>query len=32
MIRLTELRLPLEHPPEALTAAVLQRLGLAPAR
>ena len=31
MIRLTELRLPLEHPPEALTAAVLQRLGLAPA-
>jgi uncharacterized FAD-dependent dehydrogenase len=28
MIRLTELRLPLEHPPEALTAAVLQRLGL----
>ncbi|GAB1392100.1 NAD(P)/FAD-dependent oxidoreductase [Rhodocyclaceae bacterium] len=31
MIRLTELRLPLEHPPEALTAAVLQRLGLQPA-
>jgi uncharacterized FAD-dependent dehydrogenase len=30
MIRLTELRLPLEHPPEALTAAVLQRLGLQP--
>ncbi len=28
MIRLTELRLPLEHPPEALAAAVLQRLGL----
>ena len=31
MIRLTELRLPLEHPPEALRAAVLQRLGLQPA-
>jgi uncharacterized protein len=31
MIRLTELRLPLEHPPEALTAAVLQRLRLDPA-
>jgi len=31
MIRLTELRLPLEHAPEALTAAVLQRLGLKPA-
>ena len=31
MIRLTELRLPLEHPPEALTAAVLQRLKLQPA-
>lgn len=31
MIRLTELRLPLEHTPEALTAAVLQRLKLAPA-
>jgi len=28
MIRLTELRLPLEHMPEELTAAVLQRLGL----
>jgi uncharacterized FAD-dependent dehydrogenase len=28
MIRLTELRLPLEHTPEELTAAVLQRLGL----
>ncbi|MDP1956600.1 MAG: NAD(P)/FAD-dependent oxidoreductase [Rhodocyclaceae bacterium] len=31
MIRLTELRLPLEHTPEQLTAAVLQRLKLAPA-
>jgi uncharacterized FAD-dependent dehydrogenase len=31
MIRLTELRLPLEHSPEQLTAAVLQRLKLAPA-
>ncbi|MHB1428012.1 MAG: NAD(P)/FAD-dependent oxidoreductase [Rhodocyclaceae bacterium] len=30
MIRLTELRLPLEHAPEALTAAVLQRLKLRP--
>ncbi len=28
MIRLTELRLPLEHTPDALTAAVLQRLAL----
>ena len=31
MLRLTEVRLPLEHPPEALTTAVLQRLKLAPA-
>jgi uncharacterized FAD-dependent dehydrogenase len=31
MIRLTELRLPLEHTPEELTAAVLRRLGLEPA-
>ena len=31
MIRLTELRLPLEHTPEQLTTAVLQRLGLVPA-
>ena len=31
MLRLTELRLPLEHPPEQLTAAVLLRLGLKPA-
>jgi uncharacterized FAD-dependent dehydrogenase len=30
MLRLTELRLPLEHAPEALTAAVLQRLKLRP--
>ncbi|WP_135466184.1 NAD(P)/FAD-dependent oxidoreductase [Crenalkalicoccus roseus] len=28
MLRLTELRLPLDHPPEALRAAVLRRLGL----
>jgi hypothetical protein len=28
MLRLTELRLPLDHPPEALRAAVLARLGL----
>ncbi|MCO6416965.1 NAD(P)/FAD-dependent oxidoreductase [Siccirubricoccus sp. KC 17139] len=28
MIRLTELRLPLDHPPEALRAAVLARLGV----
>lgn len=28
MIRLTNLRLPLDHPPEALRAAVLDRLGL----
>jgi uncharacterized FAD-dependent dehydrogenase len=31
MIRLTELRLPLDHAPEALTDAVLARLGLKPA-
>jgi uncharacterized FAD-dependent dehydrogenase len=31
VIRLTELRLPLEHTPEELTAAVLRRLTLAPA-
>jgi uncharacterized protein len=31
VIRLTELRLPIEHTPEQLTAAVLQRLKLAPA-
>jgi uncharacterized FAD-dependent dehydrogenase len=31
MIRLTELRLPLEHTPEELTTAVLQRLNLDPA-
>ena len=30
MIRLTELRLPVGHPPEDLTAALLQRLKLAP--
>ena len=29
MIRITELRLPLDHPPEALAAAIAQRLGLA---
>ena len=30
MIRLTDLKLPLNHPPEALQAAVLTRLGVAP--
>jgi uncharacterized protein len=30
MLRLTELRLPLDHPPEALAAAVQARLGLQP--
>lgn len=30
MIRLTELRLPLDHSPEALRAAVLERLGIGP--
>ncbi|PKO73640.1 MAG: hypothetical protein CVU23_01620 [Betaproteobacteria bacterium HGW-Betaproteobacteria-17] len=29
MLRLTELKLPLDHPPEALRAAILKRLGLA---
>ncbi len=28
MLRLTELKLPLDHPPEALRTAILQRLGL----
>ena len=28
MLRLTELKLPLDHPPEALRAAILQRLGI----
>ena len=30
MLRLNELKLPLEHPPEALEQAVIDRLGLAP--
>jgi len=30
MLRLTELRLPLDHPEDALPAAILQRLGIAP--
>ena len=30
MLRLNELKLPLEHPPEALEQAVIERLGLAP--
>ena len=30
MLRLTELRLPLDHPPEALEAAIAERLSLAP--
>ena len=29
MLRLTELKLPLDHPPEALRAAIVQRLGIA---
>ena len=28
MIRITELRLPLDHPPAALAAAIAERLGL----
>ena len=28
MLRITELKLPLEHPPEALHAAILTRLGI----
>ncbi len=32
MVRLTEIRLPLDHPPEALRAAVLERLGVADAQ
>jgi uncharacterized FAD-dependent dehydrogenase len=31
MLRLTELKLPLDHPPEALRAAVLERLGVSEA-
>ena len=31
MIRLTELRLPLDHSPDALPAAIVRRLGVAPA-
>ena len=30
MIRITELRLPIDHPPEALELAILKRLHLAP--
>jgi uncharacterized FAD-dependent dehydrogenase len=30
MLRLTELKLPLDHPPEALAAAIVARLGIAP--
>src|ERR1700754_3694340 len=30
MLRLTELKLPLDHPPEALQAAIIARLGIAP--
>ena len=29
MLRLTELRLPIDHPPEALLPAIAKRLGLA---
>jgi hypothetical protein len=28
MLRLTEIRLPLDHAPEAISAAILQRLGI----
>ena len=31
MLRLTELRLPLDHPPEALRAAIVGRLGISAA-
>src|SRR4051812_28237249 len=31
MLRLTELKLPLGHPPEAIRAAVIERLGIGPA-
>jgi uncharacterized FAD-dependent dehydrogenase len=30
MLRITELKLPLDHPPEALPAAILTRLGISP--
>ncbi|MGN6123035.1 MAG: FAD-dependent monooxygenase, partial [Sphingomonas oligoaromativorans] len=30
MLRLTEIKLPLDHPPEALRAAILERLGIEP--
>src|ERR1700744_3909846 len=30
MLRLTELKLPLDHPPEALPVAIVERLGIAP--
>ncbi|NVN12813.1 FAD-dependent oxidoreductase, partial [Nguyenibacter vanlangensis] len=30
MIRLTEIRLPLDHPPEALEAEIVRRLGVVP--
>ena len=29
MLRLNELKLPLDHPPEALRPAIVQRLGIA---
>src|SRR5262245_48347368 len=31
MLRITELRLPLDHPPDALRAAIVARLAIAPA-
>ena len=31
MLRLTDVKLPLDHPPEALREAALRRLGIAPA-
>jgi len=30
MIRLTEIKLPLDHPPEAIAEAAIARLGIAP--
>jgi hypothetical protein len=32
MLRITELKLPLDHAPEALPAAIHQRLGIGPGR
>ncbi|HGY5537856.1 MAG TPA: FAD-dependent oxidoreductase, partial [Prochlorococcus sp.] len=32
VLRLSELKLPLDHPPEAVEAAILKRLGIAPSQ